>query len=165
MAERRKSWEQREDESDISFDRFTYYLNLGPTRSVDKAWHAWRLTGTKAAPSSAERRADGAWFQDSAAHNWRARAREYDAHKFRTTNSAVLQRFTENLHDLAKGVGVALEDIRPTTFKEICYAIRLLSRIIPQETVSVLLHEPERPLMMDFTGGTDRPVGNGAVHE
>ena len=143
MAERRKSWEHQPDEPEDAFDRFVYYRDLGPTRSIDKAWRAWRLTAENASPGITDRRADGHWRSDSVEHSWRTRARDYDAHRFRTTNSAVLQKFTENLHSLTLGVGIALEEIRPQTFKEICYAIRLLSRIIPQETVTVLLREPD----------------------
>ena len=161
VAERRKSWEQQPDEPDGSFDRFVYYRDLGPTRSIDRAWRAWQMTGENAAPRNADRRADGHWTKDSVEHSWRQRAREYDAHKFRTTNSDVLQKFTENLRDLALGVGVALEEIRPQTFKEICYAIRILSKLIPPETVNVLLREPERPLTMNSTCGREPEIGNG----
>lgn len=64
------AWDKRESESDEAYVRFLVYRNLGPARSIDKAYAATNRSKAK--------RASGQWNEDSITHEWTKRAVAWD---------------------------------------------------------------------------------------
>jgi len=69
-------YEQQPGESARAFRAFQIYRDLGPDRSLDKAYADY--TANESATELP--RSPGQWNRWSAAHNWVERALEYDAH-------------------------------------------------------------------------------------
>lgn len=70
------AWERRDGESTVAFTAFTIFRDLGPSRSLLKAYNAHR----KAKEKRSVHRASGQWNQWAVYHKWRDRAEAYDAH-------------------------------------------------------------------------------------
>ncbi len=73
-------WEQRKDEDNVSFGRFLTYRNLGPLRSLKKAYLAYRNRFANANPGIEPNQPSGQWRMDSMKHGWVKRAQAWDKH-------------------------------------------------------------------------------------
>lgn len=103
----REPWEQRPDEPDAAYARFLCYRNLGPARSLSRAFVMFHdlgdiTNGEGDGPASV--RASGTWVQDSARYDWPARALAWDVFV---------------LADLSKDLVAALRGAMVTTMTKI----------------------------------------------
>jgi hypothetical protein len=82
-------WEQQDGESPLWYGRFqTFYLAVGPGRSIDDAWRRHQASRSKAATRS--QRAAGSWFDAAAKHQWYQRAVAWDAHQHKLIRQALI---------------------------------------------------------------------------
>jgi hypothetical protein len=90
-------WEQQPHEGIHAFDAFAVYRDLGPDRSIDRAWrsiHGADETGAKRSGKKKtllERRWR-LWFSE---FNWLTRANAYDRYLLKMFNKAREQRMIE----------------------------------------------------------------------
>lgn len=119
-------WHQQAGETDQAYIRFLFYLNLGPTRSLQKAYQAYMATNTvpeqvagtagavvqpgdtldtdqgqvldKATKSNYYVDKPGLWTGDSARHSWVKRAAAYDVATLTTTGQQVILNFYNALN-------------------------------------------------------------------
>jgi len=111
MTSRRPVWEQRDGEPDAAYAHFLVYRDLGPARSLDAAYAAWRRLGP--AGPAAERRETPAlspanWHRESKQWSWGDRADAWDLSKVLASSKRGLARFTRLVEN---ALGGALQDL------------------------------------------------------
>ncbi len=86
----RDPWDRRDDETDAEYARFRVYLNAGPCRTLNSAYHHY----TKQFPNATsgdKRRAPGYWRENSVKHSWGDRATAWDVRNLKASgNRAVV---------------------------------------------------------------------------
>lgn len=83
-------WEQRDAESSAAFAAFLAYRNLGPGRSLSKAWEA----------SKGDRKGigvPGQWRQWSVTHRWIDRSRAWDRFQDAEAARVAAERYADQL--------------------------------------------------------------------
>src|SRR5262249_19161052 len=82
----KQPWDRRRGESNSAYAHFLLYRNLGPARSIDRAYAAYQATSEvndiatdeDAARRGKTRRAPGNWWKEAAAYEWESRAAAWD---------------------------------------------------------------------------------------
>jgi hypothetical protein len=75
MSSKPHSWAKRPTESDRAYMNFCYYRDMGPGRSIQKAWERARREQGKS-PIGVP---NGRWTAWTQQHDWKERALAYDA--------------------------------------------------------------------------------------
>lgn len=127
----RKPWDRMDDESSAAYARFLVYRNLGPSRSVDKAYKSIAPKRVKS------RRASGQWDSDSAQYNWEERAHAWDIENLTEVGQRVVVKFVDVLELAAQQLleSILSGRIKPKTWAEVTQAINVLGNFVPAETV------------------------------
>lgn len=92
-------WDKREDEGARAYHCFTLYRDLGPGRSIDKAYHADRAA--RGQQESSKSRAPRRWFEWAAEHEWKRRAEAFDAHRELEARQLQAEAHREQIRQLA----------------------------------------------------------------
>lgn len=126
-------WDQLENEPDAAYTRFLVYRNLGPTRSIEKAYLAF--TASNRVKS---RRASGQWLNDSSTYNWQERSSKWDASQL---INAVPEAATTIFNLIAEVARTSLEqvqngELRPTTWEQLHEMVVTLASFISPEVIS-----------------------------
>lgn len=140
MNGERRTWEQQDGEPDNSFARFLAYRNMGPTRSIDKAFASYVENG------SVSWRSSGQWYVASSKWNWIARASAYDVHLLSEAGKLAAVAFVNAITAYARRLLEAISDgdIKPEKWADITGALETLAKFIPSETVKALVHADTR---------------------
>ena len=135
MGVGRKPWDQQPDESNAAYARFLAYRNLGPTRSIEKAYQETIRNGTKQTKSNHQ------WKADSTRHNWRDRATAWDVDRLlsqgertATLYMAAVEKYVERLY-----TSLAEQEIAPDDFDSLTKSIELLHKLLPGETIAAII--------------------------
>ena len=96
-------WEIREDESSLWYERFTFFLALGPSRSIMKSYRSYNEANNIVDPKSY---APQKWYSSVKKYRWVERARVYDQYQ-----RAVAQRADEEARDDARKMRRELLDV------------------------------------------------------
>jgi hypothetical protein len=140
-------WEQQEGEPDISYIRFLYYRNLGPERTLEKAYNSYVYSGeietTEKAIVTAKKshkrlyKIPGIWSDDSSKYRWIYRANQYDIHNLSISGKVIIDRvykslavFSEQLLEIMKQ-----GEIRPKNFDQLLEGLTLVANILSPESV------------------------------
>src|SRR5687768_17558601 len=99
----RAPWDQLPGEPDVAYARFLLYRNLGPARSLEKAYGAFLSTiEDESAQNRVKPRASGTWCEDSAQYKWVARAVAWDVDSFKVLGTQFVVRYVEVLNKLTE---------------------------------------------------------------
>ena len=138
-------WQRLEGEPAAAYARFLVYRNLGPTRSLHRAWEAHLQAGKRGrgATKSNEKQPDvsSAWTRNCAEYRWPERAREWDIAMLSQVGAEAVVDFVNILRLYAARTLEALSDagaIKPDGFGQITAAVNTLGALIPAETVEAV---------------------------
>ena len=128
-------WDQLESEPDAAYKRFLLYRNLGPSRTMDRAYRAQgkrlKRGKTKRAPPN--------WYEDSQKFDWRRRAHAWDLQMLHLAGEEAVVAMVENAKEGAsKTLQGILDAPVPTDWGKIVENLRALAGIIPAEAVAAL---------------------------
>jgi hypothetical protein len=137
----RKPWEQLDNESNAAYVRFLSYRNLGPTRTIDKAYQA--------ATRENKRKSDTAtsqWYNDSMSHQWNDRATAWDVdnllgqgERAATLYMGIVERYVERLYTY-----LDQQSVKPDGFDSVTKSIELLHKLLPGETIAAIIAANEQ---------------------
>lgn len=123
-------WEQIAGESKQHYSWFLAYRNLGPTRTLERAYRVIKGDETVSLP--------GNWAGISSRNRWVERAAAWDVDVLSEAGAAVVTRFVTALGNLAAGVAEGLATHRPASYADSLEGLRLLGLLVPAETVEAL---------------------------
>ena len=127
-------WERIEGEPIGSFNRFTVYRDLGPGRSLRKAYakyHGidWRRVGKTKCMY---------WRYLSAHWNWVERAKQFDTVVLALEGRRSIEHFLHGLEAVSEKTDNALANlpnVQPATWREALEGLDLVGSFIPVETI------------------------------
>lgn len=122
-------WEQMDDEPDKAYEHFTYYLYSPRPRSIKAALLAMN-PNAKSADS---------WYRESKLYAWHARAHAFDVHQITEHGQEVVVNMVDAMRLLSRKLLKSLsQDGADWTYEQTITAFRLLSELVPAETVATL---------------------------
>jgi hypothetical protein len=134
----RKPWEQLDTESNAAYARFLAYRNLGPTRSLDRAYQVTKGKEALQAP--------GSWAKESERFSWVDRATAWDidnllgqGERAATLYMGIVERYVERLYTFLEQPGV-----QPNDFDSVTKSIELLHKLLPGETIGAIIAANEQ---------------------
>lgn len=130
-------WDQQPDESNAAYARFLAYRNLGPSRSLERAYQATKGNAGQPAP--------GQWTRDSERFNWVERATAWDVALLLQQGEVAATAYVAAVKKHAFNVLDALESgIKPETFADVTKAIELLAKLFPGEAIGHIIAERKK---------------------
>lgn len=137
-------WDQLENESNAAYARFLSYRNLGPMRTLQKAYEAYQA----AQPVRNRKKAQsptGTWNEDSATYNWRERATAWDVDALLNQGERTATLYMAAVSAYVEMVYEALSErvIRPNDFDSLSKSIELLHKLLPGETIGAIIAAAE----------------------
>jgi hypothetical protein len=110
MDSESKPWIRRPDEPEQAYVGFLFNRNLGPNRSLSRAYRRY-VTETGLAPKGTEpEQAPGQWRQFSVQFDWVHRAREWDIWRLQTYGSRIAVLYTHKLERALERHAEALDE-------------------------------------------------------
>jgi hypothetical protein len=119
-------WEQITGESKQHYSWFLAYRNLGPTRTLERAYQA--TTGK-------EGQTPGAWTKAATSHRWVERAAAWDVYTLSEAGARVVSLFVAAMEQLALQTIAGLQAHAPKNFAEALAGLEALGDLVPAETV------------------------------
>ncbi len=144
MPESQNPWDRRRDEPKEAYARFLIYRNLGPARSLDRAYEVY-LAMSGQETKGLER--PGSWARDSVAHQWANRATDWDGEVLRTIGVRSIARFLGIVDEACRRTLAALQDekLRPANWAEILQAIEMLGQFFITTALERAVDRPQSP--------------------
>jgi uncharacterized protein involved in tolerance to divalent cations len=138
MDKKAKHSRQLPGETAEDFARFLVYRNLGPCRTLRKAYAIYLQELGDSEGGSKVARATRSWREKSAKFDWVNRATAWDAHNQQTygTRIAVLQAHA--LLRLSKKAYQDVKRLKPSeaTWKDVLATVKFLSKYITPELIA-----------------------------
>jgi hypothetical protein len=138
----RKPWDQLDNESNAAYARFLAYRNLGPTRTLEKAYQSTQPETKRNKTKSFTQQ----WANDSTKFNWRDRATAWDVdnllgqgERAATLYMGVVEKYIERLYSFLDQTGV-----EPDDFDSVTKSIELLHKLLPGETIGAIIAANEQ---------------------
>jgi hypothetical protein len=170
MAEQHTSpapWAQQQDEPNRAFEHFLYFLHSQRPRNITKAYKAFNPDAS---------RVSDMWWKEAKTWQWEDRALAYDVEMISKHGQRVVADMVSIVGTLAERVMDSLNTQRGEawTYEQTITAIRLLSELIPAETVAAIQDTSRsggvpaigtkpvtvNAIVTDFTAIAPRPMGN-----
>lgn len=158
-------WEQQKDEPNRAFEHFLYYLHSQRPRNVTKAHKSFNPDAKGVSE---------VWLKEAKLWDWEARALAYDVEMISKHGQRVVTDMVHIVGTLAERVMESLNTQRGEvwTYEQTITAIRLLSELIPAETVAAIQDTSRsggvpaigtkpvavNAIVTDFTAIAPRPV-------
>jgi hypothetical protein len=120
-------WEQLEGESKQHYSWFLAYRNLGPTRTLDRAYQVTK--------GDQEVRAPGPWATASSRYRWVERAAAWDVDTLSEAGARVVSLFVAAMEQLALQTIAGLQAHTPRNFGEALAGMEALGALVPADTV------------------------------
>lgn len=138
MDDERKLWDQLPNEPDRAYARFLVYRNLGPLRSVAKAYN--QAVEIETAQKRQKTSASGAWSENSNTYRWAERAAAWDVAMLSEVGQGAVVAFVQALQAYAQIVLGELTSgrLKPKDFRQLTEALGVLGGFIPAETVEAV---------------------------
>jgi hypothetical protein len=140
----KKPWEQREDESNAAYARFLAYRNLGPLRTLQKAYEAYQADQPEKNRNKTKKFTQQ-WANDSTGFGWVDRATAWDVDNFLTKGErtatlymSAVERYTEILFQFLD------QGVQPDDFDSATKSIELLHKLLPGETIGAIIAAREQ---------------------
>lgn len=142
-------WEQLEGEKTQHYSWFLIYRNLGPSRSLERAYRAMKGDDQLTVP--------GNWANLSVRYRWPERAHAYDLATINEAGTRVVTLFVEAMGELAAQAVQALRRHPPSNYAEAMRALEALATLVPAEAVA---HVQERAAQgqVPEIGGREGPA-------
>jgi hypothetical protein len=137
-------WEQLRGEPQESFNRFLFYRNLGPARSLSRAYRHYlqSLPPDPEKPAEATKslkrlHVPGNWIDDSQRHKWAKRAASWDTSLLLKMGSDLAPFWNQILRDVVRKAAEALlsTKLKPKSWKDV---LLVLDKISPYLNPDVL---------------------------
>jgi hypothetical protein len=140
-------WDQWPGESDPAYARFTAYLSLGPSRSLEAAYQAMLPKQERASEGVKRRRPPGQWYRDSGAYCWVKRALAWDIANMAAAGDRATAAYVHAVQACAARVVESLTRLPgPADWKEFLETLKTLAALIPAETVASVRDTPPEHL-------------------
>jgi hypothetical protein len=140
--EQKAPWDQLEGEPSPAYARFLVYRNLGPGRSLERAYQAFLSTIYQ---ESAENRRkppqlSGQWSDDSSRYGWVARAAAWDIEMLATAGEQIVINFIEAVRALSQKAVEALSrpEVKPDDWRDLLEAIRIVGDVLSVEAIATV---------------------------
>jgi hypothetical protein len=137
----RKLWEQLDNESNAAYARFLAYRNLGPTRTIDKAYQAATRENKRKSNTATSQ-----WYNDSMSHHWNDRATAWDidnllgqGERAATLYMGIVEKYVERLYTFLDE-----QSVNPDDFDSVTKSIELLHKLLPGETIAAIIAANEQ---------------------
>lgn len=124
-------WQQQEDEPNRAFEHFLYYLYSPRPRTLAKAWKGM---------NSASDKVSDVWRRESKLWQWEERAHAFDVEQITRHGQEVVVNMVDAMRLLSRRLLESLATDRGEvwTYDQTIAAFRLLSDLVPAETVATL---------------------------
>jgi hypothetical protein len=149
----RHPWNRRKGEPDSAYTHFLLYRNLGPARSIDRAYAAYQATSQtdeaaaddEAAKRGKTRRAPGNWWEEAATYDWGRRAAAWDLAVLADTGRSAIVTFTTVLEKVSVRCLAAVVDgeIAPDSWGKLIETINTLGLLIPSDLIRDVARQSE----------------------
>lgn len=144
MAEK-KEWDQLEGEPNESYTRFLFYLQMGPTRSINTAYRAWASTAKKSIKSG--KHASGQWAEDSTKYHWRERASRWDVEQLLSTVPETASIVFKSILGFAK---ITLESIesgkhKPANWQQVQESLSVIASLVSPAVIAAAVDNSTNP--------------------
>lgn len=129
-AEELQPWQKQEGESNTEYAKYLVYQNMGPGRTVLRAYRAYKQDPNITTYSGAFRRL-------STVRRWIDRASAYDVYAMSDRGTGIVVNWVEALVLLSERTLSAIidQDLRPKNLEEALRIIDVLSQFVTPETV------------------------------
>jgi len=148
----RQPWERQPEESARAYAAFCLYLNLGPQRSIQKAFEA------KSAPNAPQKRpVNGTWKAWCSRFRWTERARDYSLHleliarqEREAQHHKEIEAFRRRQRELAEvttAIGLKLLELVNRKIKSLqkeydAWKVRMEAATTPEQRAELLKENP-----------------------
>jgi hypothetical protein len=127
-------WDQLPNEPDAAYNRFLVYRNLGPSRSLQSAWDAQKVSNR-----GKSGRVSGQWQKDSADYQWVERANAWDGYQLQQAGAATVHNWINILSGIAgKTLEAINEGVKPDNWSGVIQSAQVLGAHISPEAVNAL---------------------------
>ncbi len=104
-----RPWDRREGESEPAYIAFLVYRNLGPSRSIDRAYRQFKQGKCERTAVPRRTSAPGNWGDYSVRFDWVQRARAWDIWRLQVYGQRVAVLLTHNLERSLERLADALD--------------------------------------------------------
>jgi hypothetical protein len=138
LIEMAYAWDRLPNEPAAAYVPFLIYRNLGPGRTLERAYRATK--GVRRC------RVPGSWQRESVAFQWADRASAWDVDVLTTAGREIVINFIFALERVSRLILQALEsgDIRPRTWGQAIRGIKMLGSFVTAEAVVALQQQGSR---------------------
>jgi len=126
-----KPWDQLPDEPITAYRRFMIYRDLGPLRTIEKAYKAFK--GNAKHSNSVP----GMWGKDSVDYNWLNRATFWDIEMMSEHGTQAVINWVLSLVELSEQTLEEMQSgrLKPRSFEQVLGALDVLGKFVTPETV------------------------------
>ena len=126
-----KPWDQLPDEPITAYRRFLIYRDLGPGRSLEKAYRATKGNLAQG------KKPTGAWTSDSTDFDWVNRATAWDIEMMSEHGTEAVINWVQSLVELSQQTLEELQGgrLKPRSFDQVLGALDVLGKFVTPETV------------------------------
>ena len=124
-------WDQLLDEPITAYRRFLVYRNLGPGRTLEKAYRATK--GNKGQQESPP----GSWTRNTTQYNWVERATAWDIEQMSQYGTQAVINWVLSIVELSEQTLVEIQSgrLKPRSFDQLLGALDVLGKFVTPETV------------------------------
>jgi hypothetical protein len=134
----RKPWEQLDNESNAAYARFLAYRNLGPLRTLQKAYETHQAC-QPAKNRNKSQAPTGAWTDDSTAYNWKERATAWDVANLLQEGEQAATLYVGAMRKHARKVYESLDQLEPERYDDAIKGLELLAKLFPPDVLASLI--------------------------
>jgi hypothetical protein len=135
----RKPWEQLDTESNAAYVRFLSYRNLGPLRTLQKAYETHQAD-QPAKKRNKSQAPTGVWTDDSTAYNWRERATAWDVANLLQEGEQAATFYVGAMRKHARKVYESLDQLDPERYDDAIKGLELLAKLFPPDVLAALIN-------------------------
>ena len=166
MLKDRDPWDRIEGESQEAYVRFLVYRNMGPRRTLDKAYRKFLKEFYDGVEVHEKTRAPGSWQDDSVGHFWGERASAWDIRNLSAYGTKVAALHCEAVARLAAKNLRALAQLEPgdAGWRDLLDGMKVVAVFLSPELVSATESRIKPTRRAPVAAGVDRadvPAGAG----
>lgn len=136
-----RPWDRLLEETESAYRNFLFYRNLGPGRTLHKAYLAHMEASDKA--THGDTKVSGQWKDQSRDHAWVDRADAWDVYNLQAIGKKTAAAAAVYFERLVLRLLEGLETFDPQlmTFGDHCKAVETIKGIITPETIAALVRQ------------------------
>jgi hypothetical protein len=123
-----KPWDQLPDEPITAYRRFMIYRDIGPRRTLEKAYEVYK---------GAKGLAPGMWQRQAVEYSWKDRATAYDIEMMSEHGTKAVINWVLSLVELSEQTLEEMQSgrLKPRSFEQVLGALDVLGKFVTPETV------------------------------